>query len=147
MSESAFVLFANMADFVLCESRMNIRPSLRPRAMSRPSFSMKQLPWSNRTCMPCLTIWPTKCFLDSPMLPSASRLLECSRACGHGHMSPNNTLRDSPLAPTVANGGHHYGRTSNILEFKNLCVSVLPRYTEMERERGTNQICIFQWQQ
>ena len=54
-SESTFVLFANMADFISCESRMNIRPS-----MSRPSFSMKQPPWSNRTCIPCSTIWPTE---------------------------------------------------------------------------------------
>ena len=41
ISELAFVLFANMADFISCESRLNIRPSLLPRAMIRPSFSMK----------------------------------------------------------------------------------------------------------
>ena len=60
MTESAFVLFANMADFISCKSRINIRPSLRLRAMIRPSFPMKHPPWSNRTCIPCSTIWPTE---------------------------------------------------------------------------------------
>ena len=36
--------FTYMADFTLFESRMNIRPSLRPQAMNWPSFSM----------MPCM---------------------------------------------------------------------------------------------
>ena len=35
---------ANMADLTLFDSRMNIRPSLRLRAMIRPFFSMKQPP-------------------------------------------------------------------------------------------------------
>ena len=60
MSVSALVPFENMVDFILCESTMNIRPSLHPQAMIRPSFLMKQPPWSNRTCMPCSTIWPTE---------------------------------------------------------------------------------------
>ena len=51
MSVSSLVPFATMANFISCKSRMNIQPSLRPRAMSRPSFSMKQPPWSNRTCI------------------------------------------------------------------------------------------------
>ena len=46
MSESVFVLFANIISW---ESRMNIRPSLLPRATIRPSFSMKHPSWSNRT--------------------------------------------------------------------------------------------------
>ena len=39
---------------------MNIRPSLRLRAIIRPSFSMKHPPSLKRTCMPCSTIWPTE---------------------------------------------------------------------------------------
>ena len=57
--------FANMANFTLFDLRINILPSLRPRAMLLPSFSMKQPPWLNQTCMPCSTIWPieTKFFV------------------------------------------------------------------------------------
>ena len=51
---------AYMADFTSFESRMNKRPSLRPLAMSRPSFSMKQPSLLKQTCMPCSTIWPTE---------------------------------------------------------------------------------------
>ena len=49
-----------MADFTSFESRMNMRPSLRLFAMSRPSFSMKQPSLLKRICMPCSTIWPTE---------------------------------------------------------------------------------------
>ena len=52
--------FANMDDFTSFDSRINIRPSLQPRAMSQTSLSMKQPPWLNRTCIPWSTIWPTK---------------------------------------------------------------------------------------
>ena len=41
ISVSALRLFANMADFTSFDSRINIRPSLRPWVMSQPSFSMK----------------------------------------------------------------------------------------------------------
>ena len=62
---------------------MNIRPSLRLRAIIRPSFSMKHPPSLKRTCMPCSTIWPTetkffvmvgtcKTFLMYVWLPSLS---------------------------------------------------------------------------
>ena len=61
MLELAFMLFANMADFISCKSRMNIQPCLHPRVMIRPSFLMKQhQSWSNQTCIPCSTIWPTE---------------------------------------------------------------------------------------
>ena len=52
MSVSVLRHFANMADFTFV-SRINIRPSLWLWEMSRPSFSMKQPPWLNRTCIPC----------------------------------------------------------------------------------------------
>ena len=39
---------ADMIDFISCKLRMNIYLSFRPRAMSCPSFSMKQPSWLNR---------------------------------------------------------------------------------------------------
>ena len=55
MLVSTFRPFANMANFTSFDLRINIRP----RVMSRPSFSMNQPPWLNHNCMPCSTIWPT----------------------------------------------------------------------------------------
>ena len=60
MSASALWPLANIADFISWDSSLNIRPSLRTRAMGRPSFSIKQPPWLNQTCMPCSTICPIK---------------------------------------------------------------------------------------
>ena len=51
---------AYMDDFISFESRMNMRPSLPPLAMSRPYFSIKQPSLLKRTCMPCSTIWPNE---------------------------------------------------------------------------------------
>ena len=60
LSELALMLFANMADFMSCESRMSVRPALHLRVIIQPSFLMKQPPWSNQACMPCSIIWPTE---------------------------------------------------------------------------------------
>ena len=60
MSVSVLRPFENMADFTSFDSRISIWPSLWPCVMSRPSFSMMQPPWLNRTCIPCSTIWLTE---------------------------------------------------------------------------------------
>ena len=53
-------LLAYISNFTSFASRLNNRLSLRPLAMSQPSFSMKQPSSLKRTCMPCSTIWPTE---------------------------------------------------------------------------------------
>ena len=52
--------FANIAVPLSVESRMNILPSLRPCAITRPSSSMKHPRCVNRTSIPRSTICPTE---------------------------------------------------------------------------------------
>ena len=59
ISDSTFCPFANNAVPPSVESRMNILPSLRPCAITRPSSSMKHPRCVNRTCIPWSTIYPT----------------------------------------------------------------------------------------
>ena len=86
---------AYMADSTSFESRMNMRPSLRPLAMGQPFFSMKQPSLLKQTCMPCSTIWPTetkffvmvgtcKIFFMQVWLPSFSNGTSpmCRMGCG-----------------------------------------------------------------
>ena len=60
MLDSILSPLAYMADFTSLVLRMNVRPSLYPRAISWPLSSMKQPSWLNWTCIPCSMICLTK---------------------------------------------------------------------------------------
>ena len=56
-----FEILAYIADFSSFELRINIWPSLRPLAMSQPSFCIKHPSLLKHNYMPCLnTSWPTE---------------------------------------------------------------------------------------